>query len=104
MSEIEKETIEVPARLFSKMVDMLKAYRGDFLYIADGGIDSINPLTSGTPYFESEKELEDYMEYLERTMFEVEEIKRNMDVTVSLSHQATKPDLEESDTPSGPSL
>ena len=46
------------------MKDFLKNYLGDLEYISGCGRESLNHFTSSTPYFETDEEMEEYIQQL----------------------------------------
>ena len=54
--------------MYSEIKGFLLNYAKDLIHSSGDGLDMLNARTAGTPYFETEKELRDYIERLEQAI------------------------------------
>jgi hypothetical protein len=45
-------------------IKLLENYYGDIDYMADCSLDTCNAMTNGTPYFDNDQQMHDYLKFL----------------------------------------
>ena len=54
-------------------IGLLKNYYGDIDYMANCSLDTCNSMTSGTPHFDIDQQMHDYLEFLRAFILVLEE-------------------------------